>query len=134
MTARYAILTLTPFCFSRLTSLRLEVDRYSGVLDDQYDLLEGISLLVNLENLCCQGFDELADWPEHGAYMLRPLHRLRALVGDGWSRPAGRHIGVAPCVCIAPCSHPVTTCTESLISCCRVSNVADSARTQQKIY
>lgn len=103
-------MTLTPCCFSRLTSLRLEVDRYSGVLDDYYDLLEGISSLVNLENLCCQGFDELADWPEHGAYMLQPLHRLRALVGDGGSRPAGRHRHWGRTMCVhsamqSPCNH-----------------------------
>lgn len=85
--------TLTSFCFSRLTSLRLEVDRCSGVLD-QDDLLGGISSLVNLEELYCHGFGDLAEWPEEAADMLRPLHRLRALVGVGWSRPAARDIGV----------------------------------------
>ena len=124
---------LTLFCVSRLTSLRLEIDRYSGVLD-QYDLLRGVSSLVNLEKLCCDGFEQLAEWPEEAADTLRPLHRLRALVGGEWSTPAGRDIGVASCMCIAPCSHPVTTCTECLIPCCRVSNAADSARTQQKTY
>ena len=86
-------MTLTSFCFSRLTSLRLEIDRCNGVLDE-YDLLWGISSLVNLEKLCCHWFGDLAECPEEAAGMLRPLHRLRALVGVGWSRPAARDIGV----------------------------------------
>jgi hypothetical protein len=106
MSARCTCLTLTPFCFSSLTSLRLEVDHYSGVLDDHYDLLEGISSLVNLEKLCCHGFGDLAEWPEVAADVLRPLHRLRALVGDGWARAAVRDIGVSFCVSIAPCITP----------------------------
>ena len=44
-------------------------------------MIGGTSSLTSLEVLCLRGFEELGDLPAEVAAALRPLHRLRALVG-----------------------------------------------------
>ena len=44
-------------------------------------MIGGISSLSSLEKLCLFSFEQLGHWPAEVAATLRPLHRLRALVG-----------------------------------------------------
>ena len=84
-------ITITLSILSRLTALRLEAaDRYAGLTLDI--MIGGISSLVSLEELCLDGFAELGKWPAEVAATLRPLHRLRALVGHSHEyQPATAH-------------------------------------------
>lgn len=67
------------FLTSRLTSLRLEHDYRRHAWGN---ITRGISSLFFLEKLYFDNFVLLGSQPAEVAAMLRPLHRLRALVGD----------------------------------------------------
>jgi hypothetical protein len=73
---------LTTSFASRLTSLRLEYDHSGHACGN---ITTGISSLLFLEQLYFGNFVVLGSRPAEVAVTLRPLHRLRALVGDRWS-------------------------------------------------